>query len=198
MREAEEDRDRLAGLIPFRELIEEAEGQQRPAGQALPADKLPFDRVWDQVTQAILRRNPPPDLMIVDAHRADELPERWPRRGGERKKRRYEAQWNEAADALAIPAWDMEATFSSGSGIADTYSRNETPMYFGSNGVLSVGAGSKTPGGTHEGGWTHQSPASIPEVWHEKWGAWGVIDNRREVAVGFANLVTKYGLEIDV
>jgi len=194
-REAEEDRDRQIGLIPFRELVAAAAGDRSAASQA-GTDKVPFDRVWEQVAQAILSRNPPPDLTVVDDRRSDELPERWPRRGGERKKRRYEARWNEAADALAIPAWDMEATFSSGSGIADTYSRVETPMYFGSNGLLYVGSGSQTPGGTHSGDRTFHTPSSIPEVWREQWGAWGTIDNRREVAVGFANLVVKHDLEV--
>lgn len=162
------------------------------------AAKVPFGRVWDLVTEALLAQNPSADLMVVDDLRTAELPARWPKRGGERKRRRVEAKWNEAADKLAIPAWDMEATFSRGSGIADTYSRAEVPMYFGSNGVLYVGAGEQTPGGTNAGGSTFHTPDSVPEVWHEKWGAWGTIDNRHEVAAGFANLVVKHRLEIDI
>lgn len=136
--------------------------------------------------------------MVVDDRRAAGLPERWPRRGGERKRRRARAKWNEAVDGLAIPAWDMEATFSRGSGVSDTYSREEIPMYFGSDGVLYVGAGEETPGGTHAGGSTYHTPDSVPEVWHEKWGAWGTIDNRHEITAGFANLVVKYGLDIEI
>lgn len=196
-REAAEERDRQAGLIPFRKLLTAAAGDHNAASEA-GTDKVHFDRIWEQVAQAILSGGCPPDLMMVDDRRSDQLPERWPKRGGERKKQRYEARWNEAADALAIPAWDMEATFSSGSGIADTYSRLETPMYFGSNGLLYVGRGSQTPAGTHSGGRTYPTPSSIPEIWEEKWGAWGTIDNRREVAVGFANLVVKHGLEIGI
>jgi hypothetical protein len=92
----------------------------------------------------------------------------------------------------------MEANFSSGGGVADTYSRSEIPLYLGSNAVLYVGAGSPTPGGTHTGGATHHTPDSVPEVWREKWGAWGTIDNRQEVATGFANLVAKHSLTIDL
>jgi hypothetical protein len=162
------------------------------------AAKVPFSQVWGRVAQAVLGLSPPADIMVVDDRRAAELPERWPRRGGERKRRRVEARWNEAADELAIPAWDMEACFSSGSGVADTYSRQETPMYFGSNGVLYVGAGSQTPSGTHAGGSTYHTPESVPEAWREKWGAWGTIDNRQEIAGGFANLAVRYALTVDL
>ncbi len=92
----------------------------------------------------------------------------------------------------------MEASFSSGSGISDTYSRQESPMYFGSNSVLYVGAGSQTPGGTHTGGSTYHTPDSVPEVWREKWGAWGTIDNRHEISIGFANLMAKHSLTFSV
>ncbi len=196
-REAEEERDRRAGLIDFRELVHKAGGTLN-GDEDHSSAKVPFSRVWDRVAKAILELNPSADIMVVDDLRAAELPDRWPRRGGERKRRRVEAKWNEAADRLAISAWDMEASFSSGSGIADTYSRQESPMYFGSNAVLYVGAGGQTPGGTHAGGSTYHTPDSIPEVWHEKWGAWGTIDNRHEISIGFANLVAKHSLTISL
>jgi hypothetical protein len=180
VREAEEERDRESGLVAFQ------------------GAKVSFARLWDLATQAMLALNPPADVMVVDARRSAELPERWPRRGGERKRRRAEAKWTEAADGLAIPAWAMEANFSRGSGVADTYSRSEIPLYLGGNAMLYVGAGSQTPGGTYTGGATHHTPDSVPEVWHEKWGAWGTIDNRQEVASGFANLATKHSLTIDL
>lgn len=193
------------GLIDFRGLVDEARERQGVTEDDATAwapnqgaEKIPFGRAWDLVTLAILTRNPSADIMVIDDRRVAELPERWPRRGGERKRRRVEAKWNEAADGLAIPAWDMEAEFSSGSGVADTYSREETPMYFGSNGVLYVGAGSQTPGGTHTGGRTHHTSDSVPEVWREQWGAWGTIDNRGEIATGFANLVAKHSLAIEL
>jgi hypothetical protein len=213
-REAEEEQGRRIGLIDFRELVNDARKRRESwAGGATTGNdgetdlapgsgfehhaRVPFGRVWDLVAGAILTRSPPADIMVIDGRRVAELPERWPKRGGERRKRRFEARWNEAADKLAIAAWDLEASFSSGSGIADTYSRQETPMYFGSNGVLYVGAGSQTPLGTHAGGTTHHTPDSVPEVWHEKWGAWGTIDNCHEIATGFANLVVKHSLTID-
>ena len=71
-------------------------------------------------------------------------------------------------------------------------------MYFGSNAVLYVGAGSRTPGGTHTGGSTYRTPDSVPGVWHEKWGAWGTIDNRHEISIGFANLIAKHSLAISL
>lgn len=199
--EAQEEHDRQIGLVDFRGLVTQATGRRQATGETTPAldvQKVPFGLIWERVTQAILARNPSADIMVVDDLRAAELPERWPKRGGERKRRRVEAKWNEAADKLAIPAWDMEASFSSGGGVADTYRRQETPMYFGSNGVLYVGSGSTTPDGTHTGGVTFHTPESVPDVWHEKWGAWGTIDNRGEVATGFANLVVKHSLPIDL
>jgi hypothetical protein len=198
--EMKEDDERRAGLIDFGRILALAEVRARGASDCVfrGEGKVHFALIWDAVTRGIGKLSPAAELMIVDDCRADELPERWPRGGGERMRKRVEAKWGDAADRLAIPAWDMEATFSEGSGIADTYSRLEIPMYLGANGVLYVGAGEQTPAGTRAGGSTFHTPDSLPEVWHEQWQARGTIDNRHEAAAGFANLVVKHSLMIDL
>lgn len=200
MEELRDEDERRAGLVDFGKILGLAEVRAHGASDwdFRDNEKLPFARVWDALTSTMDAHSPAGDITVIDDRRAAELPERWARRGGERKKRRVEAKWSEVADRLAIPAWDMEATFSVGAGMADTYSRMEIPMYMGSNGVLYVGAGDPTPAGTHPGGSTFHTPDAIPEVWREQWGAWATIDNRHEVTVGFANLIVEHSLTIDL
>jgi hypothetical protein len=181
MRAEEVARDHELGLV-------DVGGSLGPAGQS---GRLPLRGVWVAVSAAIRVKGPPADIMVLDDGRLEELPSRWPRpRGWKRKQERSLAEWNAAVDRLAVPAWDTGATLRSGSGIADTFSVDEHPLYLGSNDVLYCNPARPTPNGTYaEWEASYRSADDVPGAWSSKWAYGKPFYPRQEVAEALVNLV---------
>jgi hypothetical protein len=190
IREEEASRDHELGLIDFGDSL-------RSTGQG---GRLSLRDVWIAVAAAIRAKNPPADIAVLDECRIAELPSRWPElRGRAKKRERIQTEWNAAVDRLAVPAWDTKATLRAGSGVADTFSLDEHPLYFGSNGVLYCNPSGPTPNGTHTRGRTYRSAVDVPGVWSSRWAPAGAsFYPRQEVADALANLVAVHGLSLDI
>jgi hypothetical protein len=200
-REAQITAEREAGLINFRALVPDGPADPNSPPVDDPAtETFRLPQIWAAVSAALLTASPPSDRMILDDHRLEELPLRWPpTHNRQRKQQRELARWEDAVDRLAIPAWDMEATFRRGGGVADTYSITEYAMYFGANGVLYCGPRRPTAAGTFaEWEVSYHSADTVPGAWRPEWGVGDPYYGDREVAKGFASLVARHDLQVDL
>lgn len=190
MRAEEAARDHELGLV-------DVGGSLGPPGQG---GRLPLRDVWITVSAAVGAKDPPADIMVLDDLRLEELPSRWPQpRGWKRKQDRILAEWNAVVDRLAVPAWDTGATLRSGSGVADTFSVDEHPLYLGSNDVLYCNPARPTPNGTYaEWKASYQSTDDVPGVWSSKWAYSTPFYPRQEVAEALANLVAVHSVHPDI
>ena len=186
----EQEREQEAGQL------ETAEANRRKANKEAAAE---LRDIWLAVLKGLLSRRPPHSIMILDALRLDKLPSRMPEGRGWRRSH-HNARWNKAADGIAIPAWDMLATFNIGGWGGETYRVAPYEMYFGSNGVVYCDPTVPESNETHAV-WraSFSSAEEVPGVWRpEVTGTHAdTFDGRREVAVGFARLVARHSLEID-
>lgn len=167
-------------------------------GLADQSGPLPLRDLWIAVFNALKEREPPADIVVLDEHRLNELPSRWPRSQGWMRERSL-AKWNTAIDRLGIPAWSTRAALRSSSGVADTFSVDSHPLYLGCNGVLYCNPARPTPNGTcAEWKASYGSPDDVPGVWSSKWAYDTPYYPRQEVAGALANLVAIHGLNLNV
>jgi hypothetical protein len=156
-------------------------------------------QIWLAVLESLLSRQPPHDLMVLDALRLAELPSRLPDRRGWRQSSRV-AKWIQAADRISVPAWDMLATFRIGGYFGETYRVVPYEMYLGGNGVVYCNPRMQDSNGAHAD-WeaSFNSAEEVPGIWRPRVAGPhdDAIDGRQEVAIGLARLVAKHSLEID-
>jgi hypothetical protein len=184
MREEEATRDHELGLVDFDAAADPLEQDGR----------LSLGEVWPAVFNALVAKDPPADIVVLDDRRLEELPSRWPPTRGWMKERSL-AKWNAAVDRLGVPAWNTKASLRSGSGIADTFSIDEHPLYLGRNGVLYSGPAGPTPNGTHaEWKASYRSADDVPGMWSAQWMPYGPYYPRQEVADAFASLAAIHSL----
>ncbi len=163
--------------------------------------KQVLGQIWTAVTEAMNNKGFPADVMIVDERRKNELPPRWPEPRRAKKRQHFIETWNEIADGLAVPAWDMRAGHWNGNGgVSDTYSVVQHHMYLGGNAVLYCGLSDdgRTPNDTYTGyAYSYLNASDVPGKWYPEWGA-GSYDGREDVVKGLVNLAVEHSLDIDI
>jgi hypothetical protein len=87
----------------------------------------------------------------------------------------------------------------SGSGVADTFSVDEHPLYLGSNDVLYSNPARPTPNGTYtEWKASYRSADDVPGAWSSKWAYGTPFYPRQEVAEALASLVAVHGVSPEI